>query len=193
MIFKQYEQVLDGTKTQTRRLVKEGEFIQSGPDDKLTVYIDGGFAFAGKYPYLNSREKWAVGHTYAVQPGRGKPAIWWRPDGTTTLTPLDEYLQKTDGVRATWGPKVKRWMLEHGYIEARIRITDIRRERLQNVSEEDAYQELGSSAIPPPNSTDLIYFPKKQFEVLWDSINKKPGTRWADNPEVWALKFELVQ
>jgi hypothetical protein len=27
--------------------------------------------------------------------------------------------------------------------------------------------------------------PDGAIEALWDSINKTPGTRWADNPEVW--------
>ena len=32
---------------------------------------------------------------------------------------------------------------------------------------------------------------KPQFIKLWDSINKKPGTTWEDNPVVIPLSFRL--
>lgn len=31
---------------------------------------------------------------------------------------------------------------------------------------------------------------RQDFARLWDTINKRPGTRWADNPLVWVLVLE---
>jgi len=88
MLFKQWQQVLDGTKTQTRRLVQHGDgklnlgdelwfmhgvgsnfgsMVQRGKNRTPTVVIRQKYA-----PY---RVKWQVGRTYAVQPGRGKEAV----------------------------------------------------------------------------------------------------------------------
>jgi len=64
MIFKQCQQVLDGTKTQTRRLVKEGEQL-----------ADAAWGYDSPTVLKWYRIKWAVGRTYAVQPGRGKKAV----------------------------------------------------------------------------------------------------------------------
>lgn len=65
MIFKEKlcQKVLDGEKTQTRRLVKEGDFSVEWP----MVCVFGG----GKGNRLRFREN----QTYAVQPGRGKKAV----------------------------------------------------------------------------------------------------------------------
>jgi len=65
MIFKEtWQQVLDGTKTQTRRPVKDG-------DEGHHILPRGGFLSVEH----NGRLKWALGFDYAVQPGRGKKAV----------------------------------------------------------------------------------------------------------------------
>jgi len=143
--------ILDGTKTQTRRLVQYGDgklnlgdqlwfmqgvgsnlgsMVQRGRDKIPTVVV--------RHMYAPYRVKWQVGRTYAVQPGCGKPAIWIGPDGTSYDTPLAEYIRKAEsGTRARWGKKVKQWLREHGYREGRIRFTAIRKERLQDITPED--------------------------------------------------------
>jgi hypothetical protein len=56
------QQVLDGTKTQTRRPVKPGEY---GVNSNGIVSV-----FTGK-----DRLKWQVGREYRICPGRGKSAV----------------------------------------------------------------------------------------------------------------------
>ena len=71
MIFQHtIENVLNGTKTQTSRIVKPGDYIQyadTGAGETYHVYIEG--------VYRNRRPLWKVGNTYAVQPGRGQKAV----------------------------------------------------------------------------------------------------------------------
>ena len=66
MIFKDKlcQKVLDGTKTQTRRLMKDGEYVFVKPTGEVVEVCDS-----------NNRLKWHVGNSYAVQPGRGKHAV----------------------------------------------------------------------------------------------------------------------
>lgn len=55
--------VLSGRKTQTRRVVRPSDSAVTGPDGAVVAVLSGG------------REKWRVGGTYAVQPGRTQPAV----------------------------------------------------------------------------------------------------------------------
>jgi len=73
MIFQQWSQVLDGTKTQTRRPVKEGEKLvaQHWPHG---IYCQP-TVIRTDHLGLEGRVKYQVGRTYAVQPGRGKKAV----------------------------------------------------------------------------------------------------------------------
>lgn len=181
MIFKQYEQVLNGTKTQTRRIVKPNELASGsrggGQRWIHAVWIDTkgvhdrrfeqhGFIRASLV-VLEAlyRLKWAVARgyfadkTYAIQqPGHGRKAV------------------------------------------GRIRITKIRREWVQDISPQDCLAE-GIQSIPNQWGTPWYRCPGLEgewksaigaFKALWDSIHKKPGTQWQDDPEVWPLSFELA-
>jgi hypothetical protein len=82
----------------------------------------------------------------------------------------------------------------------RIRITDIRQERLQEISEEDAIAEgckatyfSVSGNITPWNQPDKPILARDRYARLWDSINTRKGIRWEDNQNVWVLTFELVK
>jgi len=57
----------------------------------------------------------------------------------------------------------------------RIQLLHIHKERLQQISQVDAYCE-GVETV-------------EEFRQLWDSIYTEPGLRWIDNPEVWVLDF----
>lgn len=75
MIFQHtIDKVLDGTKTQTRRIVKDDQFSSTVARSVLpyirTRYRYGEIAYVG----AGSRIVYEVGKTYAVQPGRGKKA-----------------------------------------------------------------------------------------------------------------------
>lgn len=73
-----------------------------------------------------------------------------------------------------------------------LRITDVRVERLQDISGIDALYE----GITPTNIRSCSLFEswgaaKKMFSVLWQSIN---GTdSWNANPWVWVIEFERIE
>ena len=167
MIFKQIDAILSGSKTQTRRVVKPGEGMY---EDTLA------FAAAGNV-------KWAVGKTYAVVPKRGLPGVWWKRVGTVALTHngMHEYHYPSNPDAAAIALPVTRAELEkRGFQPLRIRITAIRQERLQAITEADAKAE-GVGSV-------------EEYRALWQAINgKTPGARWDANPMVWVLTFEVAQ
>jgi protein gp37 len=67
-----------------------------------------------------------------------------------------------------------------------LEITDVRIERVQDISAEDARSE-GIPALSPAPTAEGAY------AILWDSINgKRPGCSWAANPWVWCVSFRRL-
>jgi hypothetical protein len=71
MIFQHYIDVIDGTKTQTRRVVKDGETLHPAAITGLRSIDD-------QKPWIWTAKrwlKWQVGRTYAIQAGRSGPTL----------------------------------------------------------------------------------------------------------------------
>lgn len=206
MIFQQWREILNGTKTQTRRIVKLGEralgqwghcAYGNGLCNKTGEPIDKPSSAQDQVPchsigpddpctgqlitidsvwHDSGRLKWAIGNTYAVVPKRTEGAIWWRDIESAVYY---EFQQKSkDG----WHHDE---LEDAGYQQLRIRITDIRQEYLRNITEEDAVAE-GCCASDVFSAVD-------DYVDLWENINNRPDVRWDDNPLVWVLTFELAE
>lgn len=85
-----------------------------------------------------------------------------------------------------------------------LEITEIRVQRVQEISEEDAEAEGAArqfrTVIPVdgkpvgckrPYSMPLSF--RAGFANLWDSINEKRGFGWESNPWVWAVSFKRIK
>ena len=83
-----------------------------------------------------------------------------------------------------------------------LKVTNVRVERLQDISEEDAVAE---GIFPDPenlnfngfrfkqNQTEtFIMFARETFRSLWQSINAKKHP-WESNPWVWVYEFERIE
>jgi len=66
-----------------------------------------------------------------------------------------------------------------------LEITNIRVERVQDISEDDCKSE----AIPKAYG---ILKPKVGFARIWDEINAKRGYGWDKNPWVWVIEFKRL-
>jgi hypothetical protein len=69
-----------------------------------------------------------------------------------------------------------------------IRITAIRRQQLQDLSEADALAEFPLTS-PQIDQTDSQWA-RQTFIETWNKLYPTPGARWQDNPEVWVIEFE---
>jgi hypothetical protein len=75
-----------------------------------------------------------------------------------------------------------------------LQITDVRVQRLHEISEEDARAEgceLETFDTASRTLSPETY--RHNFRLLWDSINAKRGCGWDVNPWVWAISFERVK
>ncbi len=117
------------------------------------------------------------------------------PDALIMHPKWDDADQKTQ--KTIWKPSIfmPRWASR-----IQLKITDIRVERLQDISEEDASEE--GSPFDVSDHKEIISN-RVWFKQLWMSINK--GTKmvdgypvytnssWNDNPWVWVVEFERVE
>lgn len=78
-----------------------------------------------------------------------------------------------------------------------LKVKNVRVERLQEITEEDAVNE-GVKAYGPNNCSGTSA--RIAFAELWDSLLPKPNNKfkrnmnsWADNPWVWVIEFERVK
>jgi hypothetical protein len=75
-----------------------------------------------------------------------------------------------------------------------LEITDVRVQRVQEISEADAKAEGVEQANDGWHGTNGPGFNyRSSFEWLWDSLNARRGFSWADNPWVWALAFHVLE
>lgn len=199
--------ILNGTKSQTRRVVKlqpyEGVTIV-GPEYYAPVAYDKqGEMEPGKeiYGIYDEDGEWGVKCPYGV-PGE---KLWVREAWFPRCSDAERYgteevIYRADGgcaIQPKWKPSIHmpRWASRLNLI-----VTGVRVERVQEISETDVkaegvYQCLKMSSfsglhyeqITPEEMNPRIYGP---FISLWDSINKKRGFEWSENPFVWVIEFE---
>lgn len=67
-----------------------------------------------------------------------------------------------------------------------LKVTAVRVERLQDISPEDAIREgtIHRDSSPAGLSASAM------FGNFWDTLARKPGATWADNPWIWVIEFE---
>lgn len=181
--------IRDGRKTQTRRIIKPH------PVDVVT-FLTRDNSPTGEYglcfhprvvskrmqcPYGVPGDRLWVRETWAYR---------YNDDGAP-VSPTQYLYAATD----SWdGRRVPSIHMPRCASRVLLEITDVRAQRVQEISEEDAIAEGVSCA-------GGIWFgagepreaPRAAFAALWDSINAKRGFGWVVNPWVWAISFKVVE
>lgn len=189
----------EGRKTVTRRLAGLKE-INLNPDKwlKPPVYDFGYHAWSFFTP--DSKVVWIkpryhVGEVVYVKEAWAVDALWddrkpseidphasvWYPTNADLMNmPL-------------WVGKLRTPMfLREIHARTFLEIVDVRPERLQEITDEDAIKEgviLKASIVTGNLVTEPTY--RDSYAMLWDSINKPPYD-WSGNPWVWRIEFKRV-
>lgn len=191
--------IISGRKTQTRRVVKPqtqfwSEWYPCVPSDPSEY----------KAKCYNSEQHFRKGIALDFSYGQPGDLLWvretWRPwphpemwDGI--MYKADEAFVKPLNLSDHEGfwlsgqcEKIDlRWrsprFMPRWASRITLEITDVRVQRVQEISEEDAVAEGIADAAYHPNS----------FAELWDTINAKHGYSWESNPWVWAISFDVKE
>jgi len=235
--------ILDGSKTQTRRVAKPPAKANFLPDDYWRIDVDEpGTAYlddeSGRMcivcPYgaprgeLWVRETWAYTDGYRDHTGRDPDCVWYRADGQARFVGTDgcsltgetwdagvsEAECQVKTFCGKWRPSIfmPRWASR-----ITLRITDVRVQRLNEISEADAKAEgatqrgalwsmdwsrvgtlsrFAGGIYPRGHEQALsvadvgLTTARMAFANLWESINGPDS--WAANPWVWCLTFERI-
>jgi hypothetical protein len=185
--------ILEGIKTQTRRVIKPqfnvllDQYSDGSILTNLLLADNKGFKedqfihcpYGGVGDKLWVRETWRASQFF----DDFKPSEIWIneaiqfKDGFICIPKLDAQ----DFISGKWRPSLfmPRWASR-----ILLEITEIRAERLQEISYEDAQAEgIGGAFIEG----------RARFAGLWDSRNAKRGYGWDKNPWVWVISFKVVK
>lgn len=201
--------VLEGRKTMTRRIIRNlsdfdprQDWMHWSDNGKANIAIIHNETYKYCiYPQYQPGEVVAVAQAYKDIRNGGYP-VDSRYDAFRTA---DFDFGENGVLRGTAGEKNKMFV-RADLMPHQIRITDIKVERLQNISDEDCMREgitmmtEGKNEIGNGYGWDTkidalkresFFTPKAAFAALIDKISGK-GT-WERNPYVFAYTFELIK
>lgn len=200
--------ILDGSKTQTRRIVKQSlerlgdgdwhAFDHKGINYRVNARHTTVAAWAHLLQFcphgqpgdrLWVRETWQGPlfdsdddfEAFSESPDDYKKPLYceYAADGG----PAPEFVTQDDELVQRWRPSIHmpRWASRIS-----LEITGVRVERLNDISASDCVAEgCGAEEFWPESNA------RAQYERLWESING-PGS-WAANPWVWVVEFKRVE
>jgi hypothetical protein len=199
--------ILDGTKTQTRRVVirrmkDEGEWVKVRP---VRGYTPETIRSEYPCPYgqpgdlLWVRESWRALNRFNSWPVERGSWVVYEADGPHDG---DARPARSGGRMGKLRPSIHmpRWASR-----ITLEITDVRVERVQEITEADARadgverSDWEFSCEPYRNYADPRRMPGRSFatalrsfETLWDSLNGRRGYGWDANPWVWVVSFNRI-
>ena len=201
--------ILEGKKTQTRRMITNADILIDINYNYVDVY---GLDRHGRqkdndmcsFPYTKEQlNKYMIDNFAPYQPG---DVLWvreafdydgfWGTEpvlGEIVFFPNGKYLYKADGVKSKtrWRPSIH---MPREAARLFLRVKNVRVERVQDITEEDAKAE---GVIPFPYDpegdcwNDGKY--KTAFEYLWNTLHGWNPNAWGRNDWVWVIEFERIQ
>lgn len=186
--------ILDDRKTQTRRVVKPQPILMSDYHNWKWVNkkLDAGYCHTEEYAMkivMLEVAKYQVGDKLWV-----KETFWYCCDGCKKAFYKADNPNLLNRKTTMIGGQIfkvvnNKWKSSRFMPKSMARIwlevTDVRVERLQDISGDDIRKEGINKVKNWAN-------PLKGFIELWDSINGKKYP-WKDNPWVWAIEFKRIK
>ena len=175
---------LEGRKTKTRRVVKDPR-RHSGYNPRSSLSTHGAVYSMGDRSRELELSK-DIKPEFPCPYGQVGDRLWVRETFCYHTTQGIVYKADYPESPLLWKPSIHMYKCDS---RITLEITEIRVERLQEITEEDAnkegnpYPDRGGKGSLPP----LWWFKK-----LWDSLNAKRGYSWESNPWVWVISFKRI-
>ena len=192
--------ILEGRKTQTRRVVKT-LLMPTAPGTDYCFHETKDGQWEIGYDYLDGTGQFL---RYIKCPyGRPGDRLWVREtfghgcaDFRTTRNEIHYRADGIDHIGHRWQPSIHmpRWASR-----ITLEIVKVRVERVQEITDSDIRDEGTENcqyALPPycthcGGHEHLCN--RDRFCDLWNSINAKRGYSWESNPWVWVVEFKRAQ
>jgi hypothetical protein len=191
--------ILEGRKTQTRRVIKPQPKAELGELE---------FCF-GKWHFNYEKQRWDEGDD--MRPGMwidgeilvnlyGVPGdqLWVRETWQSCphcsainyrASSKEPACRDCDNPLGNWKPSIHMF---REYSRIQLEVVGVRVERVHSISEEDCFAE----GITEEQAAEQWWDgpqPVAAFADLWDSINEKRGFGWDTNPWVWVVEFRVLE
>lgn len=188
--------ILEGSKTQTRRIIKIPSIVHDENDWSIQTIVEalGGkpsgvddFEIVSgnrwiadlKCPYGKSGDvlwvREASATTYSSGPSR-KISHWYRADNP----------EIPSRVKFRWKPSIHMYK---GAARIWLQIINVRVERVQDITGRDILAEgVDNGKSNPAMGIRWENMQKMAFEELWNNINGN----WNENPWVWVIEFKVL-
>jgi hypothetical protein len=193
--------ILEGRKTQTRRVIKPQPIIETtgfheglkGYQTPFREFFAGGKKIvlrtgdSQKCPYGVPGDKLWVRETWGTWDEKGEYPLY-------KATPDDRVPCYGKWKSPIYMPKK--------YSRLTLLVKDVRVERVQDITLDNIHAEgLKLDAVKntlraplgkwPENFVEIEF--RKLFAELWDSLNAKRGYEWDVNPFCWVIEFERIE
>ena len=204
--------ILSGQKTQTRRVMKPQPVLEDAFVGGITkpTWIYKGTATPSGWIMHNMCHHGNVGDRIWVRETWQGPLVdfehsddllrnaekYEKPENCVYKAdgvPAPEFYDADDNLRCCWRPSIHMPIWASRIL---LEITNVRVERLNDISEQDAIAE----GIERYNDDGIVYYgpygkgdcrPERAFSDLWKSIYGDES--WEKNPWVWCISFKRVQ
>jgi hypothetical protein len=177
--------IIDGRKTQTRRVAKN--IISEHPPCALKPC-----PYGQPGDKLWVRETWRPMSFGFNQIHGPVVRVQFAADMAMPVMPATEaqYDATHPDRSGLWRPSIHmpRWASR-----ITLEVTAVRVERLQEITEADAIAEGCEGGNHQTLAVEDMTDPQEQFLDLWDSINAERGYGWSVNPFVWVVSFKLQE
>jgi hypothetical protein len=186
--------ILDGRKTQTRRIIKGNKLLSKSDGAKRRIFmLPNDLAEINSLLQIKQESELKQISPYGQMGDR-----LWVKENFIRLTTVDKDLNfKTFDVIGSSSnceyKKMSSLFMTRSLSRLTLEITKIRVERLQDITEDDAIAEGCYITDNDLISCCNYDCSKHKYEILWNKLNAKRGYSWDSNPFVWVIEFRRVE
>jgi len=194
--------ILDGLKTQTRRVIKpQPELLIEGQlsinPKTINKFVQH---FLPRCPYGQVGDRLWIEQTWRVSNvtspmSKGIVTIEFKAGNPNVQLTNNEFAYNQQGIYlpVTYTAiRTRKWQsamfMPKSIASIWNVITEVRVERLQEITANDAVAE----GCYPYFEGKYFHPPRGIFRELWDSLNAKRGYGWDTNPWVWVPSFRII-
>ncbi|MDY3693196.1 MAG: ASCH domain-containing protein [Proteus mirabilis] len=183
--------ILDGRKTQTRRVMKVQPVLNGDRWEVYSASVEKGNKSIPVTPWGSIENNCPF--------GKAGDRLWVRETFKTGVcaesTIAYKATHKPSDLEEGWYEEIK-WTpsihMPRWASRITLEITDVRVERLQSISEADAKAEgFDNSQSDATNSIGWFEKPIRAFRRIWENIYGDDG--WNNNHWVWVIEFKKVE